>query len=274
MWCGIKELTQIYHGDYADPEIVYKEIGYKGIKFNEYDLIDIVGNQLEELFEYEHKTVDNLISDGILTEAVREKTFEHDTSDIIDDYLHNPLNHESILGNLEDLIFRNYEREDYMNTLAEKASYIIETDEDIDNDYQCNLISAISTWANGNESKKAIVDDFFKNKNGETIEDLLYYEYTNNLRDFVDRHEISMENLEPYVIYLMNHEYDVGYNLDEIKDLSIKATKRFGDVPCVVVNAKGEYVGKGYVTETGFKGEIKGLTTKENEKKQEQTEER
>lgn len=256
MYCGMKELNKIFNGAYSDSEIIYK-----GISFNEYDIIEIAENDLATEFSCENKSVADLIEEGILTEKSRDLSWDKDTGDMIDDYLNNENNHDNILSSIDDMIC-NMQTDELYDNLSKKADE--KYDDKLEYDYCDDAMNALSTYVAGNKSNlmKVILTQWNEREYAEVIENSCepYSNLKESFEVFLEDNCLSKDYKElcekvlpenkrpqiPYLLYIQNHKYCECKNADECVKSFEKMMHEYEDLAAVVFNVDG----------TVFKGEL------------------
>ena len=281
MYCGMKELTKLTAWDkhYNVLQNSYIPIvEYKGIEFNEEDITDIASNDLEQLYEIEKQGVDRLIEKGILTSAVKGKSYDKDTYDVINDYLCNPNNHENILSQLDDMIYAMQNKELY-EQLIQDAAEMFDTLED---DFRNSAESALGKFAaQSDDNLRLLLSQF---DDGVSVDDNIKdieerresYAYNSSLEnaveDFLDDscsadELLSLcEDLEvnvdsPYIIYAQNGEYKECYNYSQVIDDWTEMRKQYEGIGAVIYGVEGT-IYQGTLDESAFKAFIVELDYK------------
>lgn len=265
-FCGIKDLTYIYHGNWADPEVIYK-----GICFNEHDITEIAEIDLQERFD-EGKTVDDIIEEGLLTEEAKGMNWDNDSYDLINNYLRNPHNHNLILSDIEDMIW-NMQDDELYEELSRKANE--KYNEELEYDYCCDACNTLVSFALENESNliTLIVPEWGERALSEIIENAS--EDFSNLKEAVETFlqdnclsedykqlcdDVLPEDVRPdipYLIYVQNDKYEECYDKKQLIEYFSKMTEKYKGLAVVVFSVNG----------TEFKGTLTKECLEEMKKK-------
>ena len=244
MFCGMEELTKISHGDCADGEIIYK-----GISFNENDVVEIAENDITDRIESDGQTIDDLIEDGVLTEKSRGKDWGNDIWEITNDYLCNQNNHGLILSDMNDMIYSIQTEEEFAR-LASMANDAF--GEEMDCEMRSDAADSLSDFAfEAPENLQKLLDELelesfevIQEKYGwnTSNKEMLYCYLMDNLvtteiLPLCDRYKIEIQQL--YLIYCQNDTVEECFNESQVLDMWKKLTKEYDGLAAVVVGYKG-----------------------------------
>lgn len=279
MYCGMKELTKLTAWDkhYNVLQNGYIPIvKYKGIEFNEEDITDIASNDLEQLYEIEKQGVDELIEAGVLTSAVKGKSYDKDTYDVINDYLCNPNNHENILSQLDDMIYAMQTNEMYQQLTKDAA----ENFDMLEDDFRNSAESALGKFAAQSDNNLRLLLSQFSDSVDDSIKDIKErresYAYNTSLEraveDLLDEkcsadellsfcEELGVNIDSPYIIYAQNGEYKECYNYSQVIDDWTEMRKQYEGIGAVIYGVEGT-IYQGTLDESAFKAFIVELDYK------------
>lgn len=242
-WCGIKGLTRIYHGDWADPEVKYK-----GISFSEYDIIEIADIDISEAI-YTGLDIDpHLIGEGVLTEKSKGKSWDKDTGDIIDDWLTNPNNHETILCRLDDMIHAMQNEELYERLTSEATDLYQNNCDSVEFEFCVNAAELLNSYARQSKDQWEHLKDLTGDKeiplpsiHGDYVGDYLF-DYLVDLGDKKLNKICKTLELKPqktYIINAQNGEYEECFDESQVIECFEKLTGKYEGLAAVIVSVDG-----------------------------------